>query len=89
VVVLMGMSKLDQICEIFTEYQKQETPVAIVQNGTRDNAKYLVGTIEDIGAKVKTQKLSNPAVIVIGEVVSLHPEYIETYLKEEIRTMRG
>ena len=89
VVVLMGMSKLDQICEIFTEYQKQETPVAIVQNGTRDNAKYLVGTIEDIGEKVKTQKLSNPAVIIIGEVVSLHPEYIETYLKEEIRTTRG
>jgi uroporphyrin-III C-methyltransferase len=34
VVILMGMSKLDQIVDLFQNESKGETPVAIIQNGT-------------------------------------------------------
>ena len=84
VIILMGMSKLDKICQIFHQHGKAQMPVAIVQNGTRKNVNYVIGTIQDITQKASLQQLSNPAVIVIGEVVSLHPEYIEAYLKEAI-----
>ncbi|WP_127138341.1 uroporphyrinogen-III C-methyltransferase [Flagellimonas oceanensis] len=69
VIILMGMSKLGQIMELFKEEGKTETPVAIIQNGTRDNEKIGIGTVASIEHKAKEQQLSNPAIIVIGEVV--------------------
>lgn len=76
VVILMGMSKLAQICEIFASYGKEDMPMAIIQNGTRENAKAVIGTVSTIIKKSLQENVSNPAVIVIGEVVSLHPEFI-------------
>ena len=37
VVILMGMSKLSEIVKIFSEENKQNTAIAVIQNGTRDN----------------------------------------------------
>ncbi|WP_025741141.1 uroporphyrinogen-III C-methyltransferase [Aquimarina pacifica] len=70
VVILMGMSKLSQITKIFTAANKPNTPIAIIQNGTREDEKIGVGTISSIEAIVEKQGLSNPAIIVIGEVVN-------------------
>lgn len=69
VVVLMGMSKLDEIVAIFQKEGKGETPVAIIQNGTTPEEKTGMGTISSIQQVVFEQKLSSPAIIVIGEVV--------------------
>jgi uroporphyrin-III C-methyltransferase len=38
-VVLMGMSKLNEIVAIFSKEAKGETPVAIIQNGTTQRRK--------------------------------------------------
>jgi uroporphyrin-III C-methyltransferase len=76
VVILMGMSKLSQICEIFSLNGKSNVPMAIIQNGTRENGKAVIGTVSSIIEKVEEEKITNPAVIIIGEVVSLHPEFI-------------
>jgi len=69
VVILMGMSKLSEISELFKSERKSKKPVAVIQEGTTDKEKVVVGTIATIESKVKEQKLSNPAIIVIGEVV--------------------
>lgn len=69
VVILMGMSKLPQIVDLFQKESKGETPVAIIQNGTTPNEKVGVGTIDTIQEVVAENKLSSPAIIVIGEVV--------------------
>lgn len=69
VVILMGMSKLAQIVDLFQKEHKGEMPIAIIQNGTTENEKVGVGTIDTIQEIVATQKLSSPAIIVIGEVV--------------------
>ena len=69
VVILMGMGKLAEIVEVFSSEGKQNTPVAIIQNGTTEDEKFGVGTISSICDIVKKQNLSNPAIIVIGEVV--------------------
>lgn len=70
VVILMGMGKLAEIVEVFSSEGKQNTPVAIIQNGTTKDEKFGVGTISNICSIVKKQNLSNPAIIVIGEVVN-------------------
>ena len=69
VVILMGMSKLAQIVALFQEESKGETPIAIIQNGTTPEERIGVGTIDTIEAVVAAHNLSNPAIIVIGEVV--------------------
>ncbi len=82
VVVLMGMSKLAEIAEIFAKHGKSAVPVAIIQNGTTGEQKSVFGKVKDIVEKVKEAKVSNPAVIIVGEVVGLHPEYVEAYVAE-------
>jgi len=74
-VILMGMHKLNQIVEVFKNAGKENTPVLIIQNGSRLNEKHGIGTVATIEDVVKIKKISAPAVIIIGEVVSLHNEY--------------
>ncbi|MGJ7030308.1 uroporphyrinogen-III C-methyltransferase [Niabella hirudinis] len=72
VVVLMAMSKLEAIVDLFTIAGKGETAAAIIQNGTLPNAKMVRGKVKDITFRAQCAGLSNPAVIVIGEVVNLN-----------------
>ena len=87
VVILMAMSKLNQIMNIFEKYGKANTPVAIIQNGTTQEEKYVLGNVNDIFQKAEKAGICNPAIIVVGEVVNLHPdligEYLETIVKEK------
>jgi len=46
-----------------------DTPVALVQWGTRAEQRTVVGTLRDIEEKVQAAKLTPPAVIIVGEVV--------------------
>ena len=70
VVILMGMGKLVQITDIFQKLNRGNTPTAVIQNGTLENQKSGVGTIDDIAEIVKVNNLSSPAIIIIGDVVS-------------------
>jgi len=76
VVILMAMSKLEAIMDIFSKYGKAETPVAIIQDGTTENEKYVIGTVRDIVFRAQHAALSNPAIIIVGEVVKLHPSFL-------------
>ncbi|WP_034043201.1 uroporphyrinogen-III C-methyltransferase [Wocania ichthyoenteri] len=69
VVILMGMSKLNEIVKVFLAENKQDTVVAIIQNGTTENEKFGVGTISTISKVVEEKQLTSPAIIVIGNVV--------------------
>ena len=69
VVILMGMSKLDQIVALFQKESKGDMPVAIIQNGTTAAEKMGIGTVNTIQSVVAAKSLSSPAIIVIGEVV--------------------
>jgi uroporphyrin-III C-methyltransferase len=87
VVILMAMSKLAQIMEIFSTYGKSETAVAIIQNGTTKEEKYVLGKVGNIAKKSEKAGLSNPAVIVIGEVVNLHPDLVQEYVMKVEKEM--
>ncbi|ULQ52809.1 uroporphyrinogen-III C-methyltransferase [Flavihumibacter fluvii] len=73
VILLMAMSKLETIMEIFSTNGKDSTPVAIIQNGTTQSEKMITGTVRDIVFRAAYAGIENPAVIVIGEVVRLRP----------------
>jgi uroporphyrinogen III methyltransferase/synthase len=71
-VFLMGMKNLPEIVSRLIEHGRSpETPVAVIKEGTRPSQKTVVGSLQDIVARVKEQRLTPPAVIVVGEVVGL------------------
>jgi uroporphyrin-III C-methyltransferase len=73
--VLMGIHKLEAITQIFKNEGKNRLPVAVIQSGSTENEKVAVGIIDTIVELVEEKQISSPALIVIGEVVSLHPSY--------------
>ena len=81
VVILMGMTKLYEITEVFRKEGKKDTPVAVIQNGSLPGEKLVIGSISSIAQLAKEKGISSPAIIVIGEVVSLHPTYIREFVQ--------
>ncbi|WP_295667558.1 uroporphyrinogen-III C-methyltransferase [uncultured Mucilaginibacter sp.] len=75
IVVLMGVHKLAEITEIFKKEGKNKLPVAVIQSGTTNNEKVAVGIVDTIVEIVEENKITSPALIVFGEVVSLHPKF--------------
>ena len=84
VIILMAMSKLEGIIDIFKEYGKQDTPVAIIQNGTTSEEKCVIGSVKDISFKAEYENISNPAIIVVGEVVRLHPSLLKEKIYQQV-----
>ncbi|WP_440121811.1 uroporphyrinogen-III C-methyltransferase [Tenacibaculum sp. Ill] len=88
VVILMGMGKLSEIIQLFKQEGKNELPVAIIQNGTTPEEKIGIGTVDTIEEVVAKNNLSNPAIIVLGDVVNhrqqLHQVQQEVALKEVV-----
>ena len=82
VVILMGMNKLNEIISIYQNNRTDDLPVAIIQNGTKDTEKKVVGTISSIAKLVQEYQLSSPAIIVIGEVVN-NASKLTQYFQEE------
>lgn len=75
VVVLMGVHKLAEIVQIFKNEGKNRLPVAVIQSGSTENEKVAVGIIDTIVELVEEKQITSPALIVIGEVVSLHSTF--------------
>ncbi len=80
VVILMAMSKLEQIMDIFQQAGKADTPVAIIQEATTANEKMVIGNVCDIIFKSQHAGLTNPAIIIVGEVVNLHTPILSSNL---------
>jgi len=71
-VFLMGMANLQKITKRLVDNGRDpKTPAALVRWGTRPEQRTLVGTLEDISQKADYEGFKNPALIIVGEVVSL------------------
>jgi uroporphyrinogen III methyltransferase/synthase len=71
-VFLMGMANLPNITKRLMENGRDpKTPAALVRWGTRPEQRTLVGTLADISLKAESEGFKNPALIIVGEVVSL------------------
>ena len=74
-VFLMGVKNLENIVKnLVTHGKAPDTPIALVRWGTTTQQLTVTGTLETIVERVKEAKLTSPAIIVIGHVVSLRDE---------------
>jgi len=73
IVILMGVKNLPVITGSLIEHGMAETkPVAIIERGFRPEQRVTTGTLADITKKAEESGVKPPAIIVIGEVVSLY-----------------
>ncbi|HWI54172.1 MAG TPA: uroporphyrinogen-III C-methyltransferase [Desulfobacteria bacterium] len=71
-VFYMGMSNLPHIAEqLIIQGRPADTPVGIIRWGTRPEQQTVTGTLANIADKAREAKMGHPAIIVVGEVVSL------------------
>jgi uroporphyrin-III C-methyltransferase/precorrin-2 dehydrogenase/sirohydrochlorin ferrochelatase len=75
-VLLMGVTQLPRTAELLVQQGRSpECPVAIVERGFSPTQRTTVGTLATIAELARVRGVESPAVIVVGEVVRLGPEW--------------
>jgi uroporphyrin-III C-methyltransferase/precorrin-2 dehydrogenase/sirohydrochlorin ferrochelatase/uroporphyrin-III C-methyltransferase len=81
VVILMGVSTLaESAAALAAEGRGTDCPVAIIEDGFGPNQKVTIATLGTIASIAEATGVKAPAVIVIGDVVSLSGH--KSFLKE-------
>lgn len=74
-VIYMGLMKAGHIQQqLMAAGRSGSVPVAIIENGTRPQQRIVSGTLAQLADLVEQQHISSPALLVIGEVVSLQQD---------------
>ena len=72
IVILMGVENLESIIKnLINHGLSTDTKIAVIQNGTLKQQKVIIGNFNNIRKKMNDASLKPPAVIIIGDVVSL------------------
>jgi uroporphyrin-III C-methyltransferase len=72
IAIYMGIKNLPYICgELQANGKNPQTPIAVIEQGTTVHQRTVIGTLETIVEIVKKEEVTNPAMILIGEVVPL------------------
>lgn len=69
VVIYMGMKKLMEIATAYITSGKGDIPAAVIQHASLIEQKHLICKVKDLPYASFTAGLSNPAIIIIGNVV--------------------
>ena len=71
IVVLMGMKRLAMLCaDLVAAGKPGDTPVAVVQSAWTPEQRHAQGKLDSIVGEVAASGVTNPAVIVIGDVAA-------------------
>lgn len=74
-VILMGVGRLASTVQTLTgRGLGTNTPIAIIERGYSQTQRTTIGTLEEIVVRAQQAAVTNPAVIVIGDVVRLAPD---------------
>jgi len=72
-VFYMGLVGLPVICRKLVEHGRApETPIALIERGTTDRQRVIIGNLHDFPEKVEKASPKAPTLLIVGEVVSLH-----------------
>ncbi len=74
-VMLMGVERIGAIAqEMMANGVRKDLPVALIRWATTQRQRTLVGTLNDIAARVAAEGFTAPAIAVFGEVVNLRDD---------------
>jgi uroporphyrin-III C-methyltransferase/precorrin-2 dehydrogenase/sirohydrochlorin ferrochelatase len=70
--IYMSVARLERICARLIENGRApDTPAAIIENGTTEAQRDVVGTLETIAAQTIEHNIAAPAMLIVGDVVAL------------------
>lgn len=76
VVFYMGLHRLDEMTKgLIAAGRDSETPFAIVSHASLPTQQVLIGTLKDIAEQQASANLPTPALLIMGDVVTLHAEF--------------
>lgn len=71
-VIMMGLNRMREITRRLEEGARAgDTPAAVISDGTLPTQRTVVGTLHDIAERTARAGITSPAILVIGEVVTL------------------
>jgi len=69
-VILMGIGNLENVVgQLVRNGRSSSTPVAVITQGTTHRQRCVIGTLDNIAERVRSERLEPPSVIVVGDVV--------------------
>jgi len=72
-VFYMGLTYLETICQsLITHGRDPSTPAALIEKGTTPEQRVITAQLDSLPARVKSQEVHAPTLLIIGGVVSLH-----------------
>ncbi len=72
-VFYMGLARVEHIAAQFLAHGAPRTlPAALIAQGTLENQRVITGTVATIAEAAARARLESPALLLVGEVVSLH-----------------
>ncbi|MBX3616628.1 siroheme synthase CysG [Nitrosomonas sp.] len=73
IVIYMGLLGLPMLCQqLMIHGLPDSTPAAIIQQGTTQKQKIVIGTLQTLPKLAEDAHLTPPTLIIVGEVVKLH-----------------
>ncbi|MBE3674846.1 siroheme synthase CysG [Pseudoalteromonas distincta] len=73
--IYMGVIKSPHIQgELLKHGRKADTPIAIIENGTRKNQRVVTGQLGELADLIERNSIISPALLIIGEVAALHSQ---------------
>ncbi|MCH2582761.1 MAG: SAM-dependent methyltransferase, partial [Planctomycetes bacterium] len=83
-VYFMAVNRLAEVVEdLRAEGVEEDTPVAIVENGTLPQERVICSSLSEIAGEAATAGITPPALILVGEVVRLR-EQLATVLEASV-----
>ncbi len=76
-IILMGVRKVREIVGLVGKHRSGLTPFALIQNASRDTERCLTGILNNAARITQTIDVTQPGIIVIGDVVAEHPSFFE------------
>ncbi|NMA86482.1 MAG: precorrin-4 C(11)-methyltransferase [Tissierellia bacterium] len=88
--LFLSVKEIDRVVEKLIEgYGRDNVPVAVIYKATWEDEKIILGTLRDIGEKVKKEKIVKTAQILVGDFIEgkyersklYHPSFSHGYRK--------
>jgi uroporphyrin-III C-methyltransferase / precorrin-2 dehydrogenase / sirohydrochlorin ferrochelatase len=69
--VYMGVGSLERLQSKLIEHGRHpNTPIALIENGSRPEQRVIVGTLENLSQRASQHQVKSPALLIIGEVAA-------------------
>ena len=67
IAIFLSVQMIDEVVEKLLKHYEKTTPIAVVQRASWKDEKIVVGTLENISEKVKEEKITKTAQILVGD----------------------